>query len=169
MNNETPSPSHGIEPYHVGILVSDMATGIETMSRRLGVTFWDPVEMRPHELEDRINHTRAPGRVLVTYSKQGPFRYELIEFVGDGLYSPRQGEGLHHLGVWEPEPEQRLAELERDGAAVDAVFRSPDGRVSAIYAAPIVGNGLRVEYVSEAERPRLERWFATGALKERTP
>lgn len=62
----------------------------------------DPVEMRPHELEDRINNTRAPGRALVAYSRQGPFRYELIEFVGDGLYAPSQGEGLHHLGVWEP-------------------------------------------------------------------
>jgi hypothetical protein len=117
-----------------------------------------------HELEDRVAGTRGPVELKVTYSRTGPLRIELIEFQGSGVYSADLGEGLHHVGVWEPDPEAKLRELETAGDGVDAIVRGRDGSISVIYASPSEASGVRVEYVNEAHRARLERWFDTGEL-----
>ncbi|KOS58180.1 VOC family protein [Rhodococcus rhodochrous] len=152
-------------PYHAGILVRNLDDAIKYFTENLGYTFNPPTTVTVHEVEDRIAGTSAPAEARVTYSRQGPFRLELIEFSGTGIYSSALGEGLHHLGVWESDPESRLRELEAEGRAVDAVFRRPDGGVSVFYAAPEHVGGVRIEYVSAAQRERLEHWFDTGELR----
>ncbi|MDT2005824.1 VOC family protein [Rhodococcus opacus] len=152
-------------PYHSGILVRDLDEAMKHFADTLGYTFNPPTSVRVHELEDRIAGTTGPGKARVTYSRQGPFRLELIEFTGNGIYGADLGEGLHHLGVWEPDPEARLRELEEAGKSVDAIFRRPDGTVSVIYAGPVDVSGVRIEYVNAAQRERLEHWFDTGELR----
>ena len=151
-------------PYHAGILVPDIERAIERLGATLGYTFNPPVRVRP-TVDDRISGSTRPVEIAVSYTREGPFRLELIEFSGDGIYGSRHGEGLHHLGIWEPDVESRLAELEAVGRPIDAVIRGEHGRVSAFYAAPEPrSGGTRIEYVGEHQRPRLERWFETGLL-----
>jgi catechol 2,3-dioxygenase-like lactoylglutathione lyase family enzyme len=151
-------------PYHLGILVPDIEAASKVFEDTLGYTFNPPVRLRMHELEDRVAGTRGPAELTATYSRTGPLRLELIEFQGAGVYSASHGEGLHHVGVWEPDPEARLKQLEADGAEVDAVVWGRDGSISVFYASPSAASGVRVEYVGEAQRARLERWFDTGVL-----
>lgn len=151
-------------PYHVGILVPDLDAAIAVFTKTLGYTFNDPVRLPIHQLEDRIAGTDTAPVLAVTYSRTGPLRLELIEFQGSGVYSSDRGEGLHHVGVWEPDPESRLRQLEAAGQQVDAIVWGRDGSISVLYAGPSAASGVRVEYVNEAQRPRLERWFETGVL-----
>lgn len=66
--------------------------------------------------------------------------------------------------MWEPDPVTRLRRLEDAGEPVDAVFRQQDGTISVIYTRPHASSGIRLEYVNEGQRARLERWFNTGEL-----
>ncbi|WP_160573718.1 VOC family protein [Actinomadura physcomitrii] len=154
-------------PYHAGILVPDIAAAMGDLSARFGYMFNEPVTMKPYEVDDRINGTTGPIEATVTYTRQGPFRLELIEFSGDGIYSSAHGAGPHHLGVWEPDIDARLAEVEASGAKIDAVFRGSDGAISVFYVSPDTApGGTRIEYVSERQRARLERWFDTGVIDQ---
>lgn len=157
-------------PYHAGVLVPDMRSAMDRFSADLGCSFTEPVVMRAHELEDRVSGETGPAELLVAYTREGPFRLELIEFTGRGLYAEERGEGLHHLGVWEPDIDARLAALESVGTPIDAVFRGPDERVSVVYAGRCDGaGGTRIEFVSESQRERLEEWFRSGVLSPRRP
>lgn len=151
-------------PYHVGLLVPDIEAATRVFEDTLGYTFNPPTRLRMHELEDRVAGTRGPAELTATYSRTGPLRIELIEFKGSGVYSAAHGTGLHHVGVWESNPEERLRKLEAAGGDVDAIVWGPDGSISVFYASPSAASGVRVEYVNEAQRPRLERWFETGVL-----
>ncbi|NKQ54267.1 VOC family protein [Amycolatopsis sp. K13G38] len=150
-------------PYHAGLVVPDMRAAIRDLESRLGHTFNEPTRLTVHEVEDRLGGTTGPLEMLVAYTRDRPFRMEVIECQGRGIYSPAQA-GLHHLGVWEPDPVARLKWLETAGDPVDAVFRQPDGTISVIYARSAAVPAHRIEYVNEAQRERLERWFDTGVL-----
>ena len=150
-------------PYHAGIVVRDLTAAVDDLQDRLGYTFNPPTDVRVHEVEDRISGDTGPIGMRVTYSREGPFRLELIEAVGSGVYA-EASRGLHHLGVWEADPPARLTALEAAGDPVDAVFRQRDGAISVIYARIAAVPDTRVEYVNSAQRARLERWFDTGVL-----
>lgn len=150
-------------PYHAGIVVSDLRVAVDDLSSRLGYTFNEPTKLSVHEAEDRVSGVTGPLDMLVTYTREGPFRLEVIECHSGGVYAP-DNHGLHHLGVWEPDPDERLRRLEEAGDPVDAVFRQRDGSISVIYARSSTDTATRIEYVSERQRERLERWFETGVL-----
>jgi catechol 2,3-dioxygenase-like lactoylglutathione lyase family enzyme len=152
-------------PYHVGVLVPDVPAAVKAFEATLGYRFNEPKRLQLYDLEDRIAGTSGPAELLVTYSRTGPLRIELIQSGGSGLYDLALGEGFHHVGVWEADPEARLRELEAAGQSIDAVLRGRDGSISVFYASPSASSGVRVEYVNEAQRARLERWFETGELQ----
>jgi catechol 2,3-dioxygenase-like lactoylglutathione lyase family enzyme len=150
-------------PYHAGIVVPDLPAAVTDLEARLGYTFNAPTEVKVHEVEDRTAGVTGPLEMRVTYSRESPFRLELIECTGSGVYA-QASRGLHHLGVWEPDPQARLRALEAAGDPVDAVFRQRDGAISVIYARIAAVPDTRVEYVNSAQQERLERWFDTGVL-----
>lgn len=154
-----------VMPYHAGLVVPDVDATIEHLSTTLGYTFNPPTKLTVHEVEDRISGVTGPLEMLVTYTRQGPFRLEVIECQGNGVFSPERA-GLHHLGVWEPDPPARLRRIEEASEHVDAIFRQRDGTISVIYAPPTASSATRIEYVNEAQRARLERWFNTGELDD---
>lgn len=150
-------------PYHAGLVVPDVRAAISDLEGRLGCTFNEPTRLTVHEAEDRVSGVTGPLVMVVAYTRDRPFRFELIERQGEGIYA-EANEGLHHLGVWEPDPSRRLRQLEETGDPVDAVFRQNDGSISVIYARSAASPGCRIEYVNQAQRERLERWFDTGVL-----
>lgn len=151
-------------PYHVGIVVPDIQQAAASFAALLGYEFNEPARLPMADLDDRLAGTRGPSEVHVTYSRTGPLRIELIEAAGDGVYAPALAGGVHHVGVWESDPEQRLARLEAEGAVVEAVLRGTDGTISVFYVRPADSADVRVEYVNAAQRERLERWFETSVL-----
>lgn len=146
------------QPYHAGFVVPDLEAAVADFEVKLGYTFNPPVTLEVHEIEDRLSGITGPAEMRVTYTKQGPFRLEVIEAHGQGVFAPG-GPGVHHLGVWESDPPGRLRQLEAGGDPVDAVLRQGDGSISVIYARSVALPATRIEYVSAAQRERLERWF----------
>lgn len=151
------------QPYHAGFIVDDLDSAVADFETKLGYTFNPPTTYVVKDLDDRVNGTRGPVEIRVTYTREGPFRLEVIEARGDGIYA-RRARGIHHLGVWEPDPEARLASLEAAGDHIVGVVRQETGAVDIVYAASESMPDTLIEYVSEAQRERLEEWFNGAGL-----
>src|SRR5258706_8986527 len=83
--------------FHVGILVADLDVAMRKFSDVFGITFGSVQEMTVN------SHGTFEGKIKmkVAYSMEGPLYIELIEGSDrDCLFSLKNGEGLHHLGVW---------------------------------------------------------------------
>jgi catechol 2,3-dioxygenase-like lactoylglutathione lyase family enzyme len=151
------------QPYHAGFVVPDLEAAVVDFEAKLGYTFNPPTTLGVHEVEDRVSGITGSIEMRVAYTRQGPFRLEVIEAQGEGVYAAG-GAGIHHLGVWEADVAGRLKQLEADGDPIDAVLRQKDGSISVIYARSAALPDTRLEYVSEAQRARLERWFDGAPL-----
>lgn len=146
--------------FHVGILVADLERAIDRYSEVLGLTFVEPA-IASAQLEEPWRE--EPLDLRVAYSNQGPPHLELLEAQGDGLYGIHQGEGMHHLGAWEPACEARLAELvERRGMRTEAVQYTPDRQIIVAYFYPEHLHGTRLEIVDQNRQPMMESWFMGG-------
>ena len=144
---------------HVAFLVENLEAAMARFSEVLGVTFNEPRTIyfdHLHDPEARQTSIRA------TFSKEGPPHYELIEGDGHGLYALDHGEGIHHVGVWEHEAQQRMQELSAQGMAVEAQVCLADGSVLTWFNDPRHLHGVRVEFVDDADRPTYEQFMKTG-------
>src|SRR4051794_27406868 len=92
-------------PYHIGILVHDIEAAAVRLSESLGYRFNPPTRAPQADLDDRVSGRRGKNEVVATYSQDGPLYLELIQIAGDGIYGAAQGEGIHHIGFWEPDLE----------------------------------------------------------------
>ena len=146
--------------FHVGILVRDIEVAITTFENLLDVRFNEPSLLTYSNFEDPEPRRQE---VLVTFSQEGPVHYELIQGQdGPGIYSLRQGEGLHHVGVWTSDVPKRHRELEAEGFQSTTRVNSPDGGLIAWYSDPLQALGVRIEYCDLARRTRTETFIATG-------
>lgn len=156
-----------VTPYHAGVVVDDIERAIEDLSDRFGYTFNPPTSLAIPVLDDRVTGRTHSVDLVASYTREGPFRLEVIQAQGSGVYSADLA-GLHHLGVWEHDPQSRLDELEAAGDPVDAVIRRADGAISAIYCRPRLVHA-RIEYVNDDRRPQLEQWFEAGTTPTQQP
>jgi len=122
------------EPYfHVGILVKDIEAAAADFTALLGVEF-------------ESAHAQQVGTgdtVRLCYSLQGPPYLELMEMTGSGVWSPDQGEGLHHVGVSDPGVSGRCAAF----GEVDVITPGGDGSPLVAMTRPGALHGVRVEYL----------------------
>jgi hypothetical protein len=152
-----------LEGYHVGFLVADIHAAAARFSAILGVTFNPPVRLYS-ECED--SDGLRPFDLTVTYSREGPMHYELIEANEQDIYSISLGEGIHHVGMWCPDARQeaeRLAPL----AVHPHVRILGQGRdMVAWYSQPQDSFGVRLEFVDEHHRPGIEGMIAGVGFPE---
>lgn len=146
--------------FHVGILVADLEQAVERFRDVLGVDFAEPVyqDCEYFEQPGRME----PLRLHLTYSVQGPPYYELIEAQGDGLYGLHHGAGLHHVGIWEPNCEDRINELLTKGMVKEAVLYRQDRTIIVAFTHPERLHGVRIEIADEGLREGHEAWLAGG-------
>jgi catechol 2,3-dioxygenase-like lactoylglutathione lyase family enzyme len=119
--------------FHVGILVKDIEAAAADFTALLGVKF-EPV----HGQQVGTGET-----VRLCYSLQGPPYLELREMTGSGIWSPDQGEGLHHVGVSDPGVPGRCAAF----GEVDVITPGRDGSPLVAMTRPSALHGVRVEYL----------------------
>jgi len=149
------------KPYmHVGILVHDLEEALGRMSEVLDVTFTPPLRAKMDGLQVGTE-TQAP-ELYLAYSQQGPPYYELIETQKDGLWGRQHGEGLHHVGLWEPECHHQLRRMSSLGIEAEAVQYLPDGQIGVAYFRPDGFYGTRIEIVNQIMQDAMEEWFRTG-------
>jgi hypothetical protein len=141
--------------YHVGILVADVERAMHRFSQKLGVTFCDPNPM----------HVTLAGSeerecdMYATYSKEGPPYIELVQGHGDGLFSLRNGEGLHHLGIWSPDWAMYSSRGPERCLPVAVTVNMMPGDPNMWLSDPSDLCGTRIEYVDDVQRPVLESWI----------
>ncbi len=144
--------------FHVGVLVPDLDEGIARFSEVLGLTFKDPAIAHVDRFEQLSRVEQLDLRI--TWSVEGPPYLELLESQdNDGLYGRGQ-EGLHHLGLWEPDPETLIARLKTIGLREEATQFMPDDRILATYTGPDELYGTRLEFIEAGRRPGMEAWLA---------
>ena len=145
--------------YHFGILVEDLDTAIDRFAELFGLTFIGPRTFRVNRLADPDEH---PLEVQAAYSHQGPPHLELIQAVGDGLYSPSRL-GFHHVGLWDPAIDaNRLAYLSQKALRSDARVISPDDSTLAWFSQPSSACGIRFEFVDESMKAAAEELIQLG-------
>lgn len=150
--------------FHVGILVSDIEEAMARYSPALDVTFVRPTIVNVPHLEYRGERSEVSLRLA--YTTQGPAYYELIEMIDEGFYGRWNGQGIHHVGVWEADVEARVRRLTASGLELEAAQYSPEGRFVAAYLNPGDLNGLRVELVDEGRRRMMEDWIRGSAFED---
>jgi len=119
--------------FHVGILVKDIEAAAADFTALLGVEF-EPVHAQQVGTGDTVR---------LCYSLQGPPYLELMEMTGSGVWSPGQGEGLHHIGVSDPSVSGRCAAF----GEVDMISPGGDGSPLVAMTRPGALHGVRVEYL----------------------
>lgn len=151
--------------FHVGIFVYDIERAIDRYSRALGLTFAEPIMCGIPHLVDRGR--KSSLELPLAYSTQGPPYYELLQMTGeDGLYGRLNGEGINHLGVWDPDIEGTVERLKEGGVQVEAAQYTPEGTYVAAYFRPTDLHGVRVELVDETRRTMMEAWIHGAAFED---
>lgn len=120
-------------PFHVGILVKNIDEAVANFGALLGVKF-EPA----HSQQVGTGET-----VRLCYSLQGPPYLELVEMTGAGIWSPDQGEGLHHIGLSDPGVPGRCAAF----GGADVIASGPGGSPLVAITRPAALHGVRVEYL----------------------
>lgn len=151
-----------IEIYHTGLVVADVAAGMEELTAATGCA-WAPVQ----EQTLKLRGPEGPFEVDLqfTYSTAAP-HVELIRAVPGTVWAP-QPEGAstaHHLGCWSDDLAADSARLEAGGAPLLVTYASPSaGPVGFAYHR--LASGVLLELVDAARREQFAAWFAGGSWK----
>ena len=145
-------------PYvHIGILVNDLEQAIERYSA-LGVIFMEPRTVPIGRLVEGGTEKHLDLRVV--FSRAGPPHWELLEAVGDGVYGPHNGEGLHHVAILAQDPDTRRDELVRAGFHEVAAQYREDGSMIVSYLDPADLHGIRIELLHAPVQDAILAWIA---------
>lgn len=143
---------HLTSPFHAGIVTADMDGTMAALAETFQLT-WVPLG-RP----DVVHHTaKGPVRPSprVSYSRQGPPYWEILETAPGTVYDLHAGTHLHHVGYWTDDFSEDLSAAQREGWSVEAVMKDASG--NEITFAYLTRPGqLRVELVDAAQRSGLE-------------
>jgi hypothetical protein len=148
--------------FHYGILVQDIEAAMERFGDLMGFTFHEPTTVHLNRLADPVEHQIE---FRATYSRQGPPFMELMEMAGDGIYASRHGEGIHHIGLWDPNIEMNRARLTgHHHLRPEATVLTPNGSAFAWFSDPASSHGVRLEFIDAEAREPLEHWINSGVM-----
>jgi hypothetical protein len=148
--------------FHQGIVVDDLEGTLAGLTALFGYEWCD-------EMGGPTKVTLPTGEAVVdlrfAYSRSVP-RLEIIRSVpGNPLWQPAAGSGIHHLGYWSDDVPGDSAALTKAGYDLEAAGTGPDGLPYwAYHRGP---SGPRIELVSRAVQPGLERYWSTGGMPAR--
>lgn len=145
------------QQFHTGFLVRDLVEAMELHARSLGLSW-----AKPYTYEALNLWTPEQGahqiRLEVAYSIDGPQHLELQVGPVGSIYDPALQTG-HHVGYWVEDVTAASRQLIAQGWAPVVAARSPeDGFGGFAYFRP-PHEGMMVEVVSTAAKPRFENWW----------
>jgi hypothetical protein len=143
------------DQFHVGIVATDFEATLAELSALFGYQWCD-------EMGGPTSVRLPTGDALLdlrcVYSRNAP-RLEIIRPIPGTLWVQAAGSGIHHIGYWSDDVAADCAALERDGYVPEAARHDP-GAGGAPFAFYRSAAGFRVELVSRAIRPSMERLWA---------
>lgn len=142
--------------YHLGIVVPDIDRGMEEIGRRFNVTF--PPHL-PIEVDLTVGRREFHLSTRFVYSREGPPYIELFQGVPDSPFAlPRDGSGIHHLGIFVDDMAAEVARLKALGTELELHDIGIDGQPRGV--AFFNSLGVRQELVSSESRTGL-KWLTT--------
>jgi len=143
-------------PYHVGIVVPDLAAAREQMSGQLG-TAWGPILHL-----DAADYRDASGHDLVLpttmcYSVEPP-HLELIQEVPGSVWVCNEYSNLHHIGFWSDDLIADSTDLAGSGCPLQLCGRAGE-EAPASFAYHRNDLGVRIEIVDAAMRDAMSFLF----------
>ena len=156
-----PASAHAAGPvgiFHIGVMVQDIDEALPRLRKAFGVNF------RPVQVATISGHSTRMGDPAVkqlrfSFSREGPPWIEVTEAHGSGVYGLHQGEGVHHIGVWT----RRAGDWEKEfvgGGWVRWEARTELGGITRSWMnEPSSLNGIRIEYIDDADREKLEAFL----------
>jgi hypothetical protein len=162
MTEEPSSLLSAADQYHAGIVVDDPVATMAQLTDLLGYEWADqiggPITVSLPDGDRQVE-------MRTWYSKTMP-RLEVVQS-HPGTVWTRADSGLHHLGYWVDDVPATIAELVGRGYTFEAAGKLPDGQPYWAYLQPPAGSGAagpRLEIVSRALQPMMERYFETGSV-----
>ena len=141
---------------HIGVVVDNLDQAIERYSKALGISF-APVMETQVVYKDIASGGEEQQQMRVTYSIQGPPHIELIQATKDGVYALKNGEGIHHIGMFADEYAARPNADQTCLPPMRTVHLG--GRQISRVTNPADLNGLRIE-ISTTSPEVLTAWLA---------
>jgi catechol 2,3-dioxygenase-like lactoylglutathione lyase family enzyme len=149
--------------FHIGIRVADFDAALEDIGACAGVT-WASVQDAPmHVWLPNEGHVALP--LKVTYSIEGPVHLEILQGPAGSIWDGHDAPGAHHFGYWSDDVRGDTEALLAKGWTLELAAASPDegyGRFTYVRSP----SGYLAEPVASSNRPRFERWWAGGALRD---
>lgn len=143
------------DQFHVGIVVEDIDSAAAELSEVFGHQWCEEIGT---SAEVCLPGGDAVLDLRSVYSMSTP-RVELVQSIPGTLWQPADS-GVHHLGYWSDDVAADSAALARRGHTVEAVGTRPDG--TPYWAFHRGATGPRIELVTRALQPVLERFWASG-------
>jgi Glyoxalase/Bleomycin resistance protein/Dioxygenase superfamily len=149
--------------FHIGIRVADLTSALAEIGASAGVT-WASVQDAPMNVW-------VPGQgalsipLILTYSIEGPVHLEVMQGPPGSIWDGNDAPGAHHFGYWSDDVKADTEGLLAQGWTLELAAAAPEdgyGRFTYVRSP----SGYLVEPVSSASRPRFERWWAGGLLRD---
>jgi len=143
-------------PYHVGIVVPDLAAAREQMSRQLG-TAWGPIlHLDAADYRDGSGHDLVLPTTMC-YSVEPP-HLELIQEVPGSVWVCNEYSNLHHIGFWSDDLIADSTDLVGSGCPLQLCGRAGE-QAPASFAYHRNDLGVRIEIVDAAMRDAMSFLF----------
>jgi hypothetical protein len=143
--------------YHHGRIVSDIHHSMDVLGAELGLD-WAPVRKFDPLRVWTPDDGWSEAHLTVTYSRQGPIHYELIEMQPGGAYDALKAVSPDHIGAWVPDVGAEVESLLAQGWRLIAAGASPKHRYGQMAYMALDGRPV-LELVGEAIRPMIEGWI----------
>jgi len=153
------TPGEGLDMYHVGLVVPDLAEAMAHYTDALGFV-WATVRP-PSVMKIRVDGEPRHAEIVVTYSLQGPPYLELVEERSGNVWGA-DSLSLNHVGFWADDVAAGVERLTRAGLAARVHDDGPQGRASRFSYHQMAG-GMWMELVGPSFRGQLESWLASSS------
>ncbi len=136
--------AHGVGFWQVGLLVPDLESAMDELSRALGLT-WSAI----------MPYGTAEVPLRVVMSTQGPPYFELVEGPAGSAWDCSAGPRLDHLGYWTENINRERSRLESEGAPV-VMDGQARGKLVNYHALPLSGFLLEIFDASRKDEIRTD-------------
>ena len=146
--------------FHIGIVVPDIKQAIADYKNTAGLEFAD-IATTQLTLTNPMTGVSETVDVNVTYSRTASPYIELIEAVGDTIFSSKNASKILYYGVWEGDIDNKIQQLKTSD--IDTLVSQGDAAPTAIITAPD-HYGVRIEYVTHKIQGYIKAWTWTGKV-----
>lgn len=147
--------THGLELYHVGLVVPDIREAMELYSEAFGFAFTNVAELAVRPV---VGGHVVPALIAMAYSTAGPVHLELIEDLDGGVWHPG-GSPLNHVGFWTDDVGRSKEKLDAQGFPGVVFDATPNG-IPELYSYHRGPGSFWVELIASSWKVDLDAMIA---------